>query len=225
MLKCLWMRIIGKCFFRLFGNDGKYALERQFSKFEHMRRQHQSVEFVKTRYSNCQRFLLNAFRAKEIYRHFTRISITFSTKWPLCDRLPAVTCSNSIMCKFIWKIFFRDGIDIRTTFVLQKLGSIDRNIWLIVLYAILGTLAGILSSCRIAERRNYGLQWVFASLCHPIRWSQTEFLPFFFLVMGKAEGHGDNWHGHVTALTVSPDYRRLGLAATLMNFLEDVSEK
>lgn len=43
--------------------------------------------------------------------------------------------------------------------------------------------------------------------------------------MGKAEGHGDSWHGHVTALTVSPDYRRLGLAATLMKFLEDVSEK
>lgn len=45
------------------------------------------------------------------------------------------------------------------------------------------------------------------------------------VVMGKAEGAGENWHGHVTALTVSPDYRRLGLAATLMNFLEDVSEK
>lgn len=43
--------------------------------------------------------------------------------------------------------------------------------------------------------------------------------------MGKAEGHRENWHGHVTALTVSPDYRRLGLAALLMNFLEDVSEK
>lgn len=47
----------------------------------------------------------------------------------------------------------------------------------------------------------------------------------FITVMGKAEGHGENWHGHVTALTVSPDYRRLGLAATLMNFLENVSEK
>lgn len=44
-------------------------------------------------------------------------------------------------------------------------------------------------------------------------------------VMGKAEGHGDNWHGHVTALTVAPEYRRLGLAATLMKYLEDVSEK
>jgi N-terminal acetyltransferase B complex catalytic subunit len=43
--------------------------------------------------------------------------------------------------------------------------------------------------------------------------------------MGKAEGMGENWHGHVTALTVSPDYRRLGLAAGLMKFLEDVSEK
>lgn len=44
-------------------------------------------------------------------------------------------------------------------------------------------------------------------------------------VMGKVEGHMDNWHGHVTALTVSPDYRRLGLAALLMSFLEDISEK
>lgn len=43
--------------------------------------------------------------------------------------------------------------------------------------------------------------------------------------MGKAEGHGENWHGHVTALTVSLDYRRLGLAKILMKFLEDVSEK
>lgn len=43
--------------------------------------------------------------------------------------------------------------------------------------------------------------------------------------MGKAEGHGVEWHGHVTALTVSPDYRRLGLANILMSFLEDVSEK
>lgn len=44
-------------------------------------------------------------------------------------------------------------------------------------------------------------------------------------IMGKAEGHGTNWHGHVTALTVSPCYRRLGIAALLMKWLEDVSEK
>lgn len=43
--------------------------------------------------------------------------------------------------------------------------------------------------------------------------------------MGKAEGLGEHWHGHVTALTVAPEYRRLSLAATLMKFLEDVSEK
>ena len=44
-------------------------------------------------------------------------------------------------------------------------------------------------------------------------------------VMGKAEGHGTNWHGHVTALSVAPDYRRLGLAAKLMSGLEEISEK
>ncbi|XP_063705444.1 N-alpha-acetyltransferase 20 [Culicoides brevitarsis] len=44
-------------------------------------------------------------------------------------------------------------------------------------------------------------------------------------IMGKAEGSGENWHGHVTALTVSPDYRKMGLASILMQFLENVSEK
>jgi N-terminal acetyltransferase B complex catalytic subunit len=43
-------------------------------------------------------------------------------------------------------------------------------------------------------------------------------------VMGKAEGEGENWHGHVTALTVATEYRRLGLAKKLMGLLEDVSE-
>ncbi|XP_050538313.1 N-alpha-acetyltransferase 20 isoform X2 [Daktulosphaira vitifoliae] len=44
-------------------------------------------------------------------------------------------------------------------------------------------------------------------------------------IMGKAEGQPDNWHGHVTALTVAPEYRRLGVAGFLMNWLEEVSEK
>lgn len=44
-------------------------------------------------------------------------------------------------------------------------------------------------------------------------------------VMGKVEGHGDQWHGHVTAVSVAPDYRRLNLAAKLMKGLESVSEK
>ena len=44
-------------------------------------------------------------------------------------------------------------------------------------------------------------------------------------VMGKSEGPGEMWHGHVTALTVAPEYRRLGLAAALMNNLETISEQ
>lgn len=43
--------------------------------------------------------------------------------------------------------------------------------------------------------------------------------------MGKAEGTGENWHGHVTAVTVGYDFRRLGLAKKLMNILEEISEK
>lgn len=44
-------------------------------------------------------------------------------------------------------------------------------------------------------------------------------------IIGKAEGEGRNWHGHVTAVTVAPDYRRQGLAQHLMDNLEDVTEK
>ncbi|KAJ3156347.1 N(alpha)-acetyltransferase 20, NatB catalytic subunit [Geranomyces variabilis] len=44
-------------------------------------------------------------------------------------------------------------------------------------------------------------------------------------VMGKAEGAGKLWHGHVTAVTVAPECRRLGLAEELMEILETVSEK
>ena len=44
-------------------------------------------------------------------------------------------------------------------------------------------------------------------------------------IMGKAEGENQLWHGHVTALTVGPKFRRLGLAKTLMDYLENVSEK
>lgn len=39
-------------------------------------------------------------------------------------------------------------------------------------------------------------------------------------LLGKAEGEGTLWHGHVSAVTVAPEYRRLGLAATLMRAFE-----
>lgn len=42
--------------------------------------------------------------------------------------------------------------------------------------------------------------------------------------MGKVEGPDVNWHGHVTAVTVAPEYRRLSIGRKLMNLLEQVSE-
>ncbi|GAA5999383.1 peptide alpha-N-acetyltransferase complex B subunit NAT3 [Rhodotorula paludigena] len=44
-------------------------------------------------------------------------------------------------------------------------------------------------------------------------------------VMGKTEGRGQDWHGHVSAITVSPQHRRLGLASMMMDLLEKVSER
>lgn len=43
-------------------------------------------------------------------------------------------------------------------------------------------------------------------------------------VIGKAEGEGKQWHGHVSAVTVAPEYRRLGLASNLMSFTEMLSQ-
>lgn len=74
----------------------------------------------------------------------------------------------------------------------------------------------------------YGLPFYMQYLAHWPEYFQVAESPsgeIMGYIMGKAEGHQDNWHGHVTALTVGPEYRRLGLAAKLMNILEETSEK
>ena len=43
-------------------------------------------------------------------------------------------------------------------------------------------------------------------------------------LLGKAEGERQNWHGHVTAISVAAEYRRLKLARKLMALLEDITE-
>lgn len=44
-------------------------------------------------------------------------------------------------------------------------------------------------------------------------------------VIGRMEGSGPLWHGHVSALTVAPEHRRLGIADKLMQLLESSSEQ
>jgi N-terminal acetyltransferase B complex catalytic subunit len=44
-------------------------------------------------------------------------------------------------------------------------------------------------------------------------------------MIGKAEGRRKEWHGHISAVTVAPEYRRLGLARSLMDDLERTSDK
>jgi len=39
------------------------------------------------------------------------------------------------------------------------------------------------------------------------------------------QGISNLWHGHVSAVTVAPEYRRLGLAKILMDDMEAISEK
>ncbi|KAI6028591.1 hypothetical protein F5J12DRAFT_806376 [Pisolithus orientalis] len=45
------------------------------------------------------------------------------------------------------------------------------------------------------------------------------------VVLGKAEGSSTEWHGHITALTVAPEYRRLSLARNMVSRLELVSDQ
>ena len=40
-------------------------------------------------------------------------------------------------------------------------------------------------------------------------------------MIGKVEGEGNSWHAHVSAVTVAPESRRLGLGGHLMDILEE----
>nr|CAG4645848.1 EOG090X0ENV [Lynceus sp. MCZ IZ 141354] len=74
----------------------------------------------------------------------------------------------------------------------------------------------------------YGLSFYLQYLAHWPEYFQVAEAPngdIMGYIMGKAEGLSQNWHGHVTALSVAPEYRRLGLAAKLMSGLEEISEK
>ena len=55
----------------------------------------------------------------------------------------------------------------------------------------------------------------------------TALMLWVFAVTGEAEGSvaREEWHGRVTALSVAPEFQRLGLAAKLMELLEEISEK
>lgn len=67
-------------------------------------------------------------------------------------------------------------------------------------------------------------------LCFMVRKANHPHNPFSELalpltVLGKAEGQSTDHHGHVTALTVAPEYRRLSLARKMMSLLERVSDE
>ena len=42
-------------------------------------------------------------------------------------------------------------------------------------------------------------------------------------ILGKVEGEDKLYHGHVTAVTVAPQFRKQGLARAFMKLLEDVT--
>ncbi|TFK72730.1 N-acetyltransferase [Pluteus cervinus] len=67
---------------------------------------------------------------------------------------------------------------------------------------------------------NYLAQW--PDLCYVQEAPSGRMMGY---VLGRAEGSSLEWHAHVTALTVAPEYRRLGLARKMMNVFEMVSDE
>lgn len=43
-------------------------------------------------------------------------------------------------------------------------------------------------------------------------------------MMGKTEGKGNEWHSHITAVTISPNFRRVSLASQLCQVLETITD-
>ncbi|CEP60339.1 peptide alpha-N-acetyltransferase complex B subunit NAT3 LALA0_S01e08482g [Lachancea lanzarotensis] len=43
-------------------------------------------------------------------------------------------------------------------------------------------------------------------------------------MMAKTEGKGNDWHSHITAVTIAPEFRRISLASGLCNTLETITD-
>ena len=44
-------------------------------------------------------------------------------------------------------------------------------------------------------------------------------------LLAKVEGSGEDWHSHISAISISPEFRRLGIAKMLLDWFESVSAK
>ena len=90
-------------------------------------------------------------------------------------------------------------------------------------YCLLGESIGLQKVAYSEWRRLHMLyipQYLSWIVWHNVIWFD-HFITF--AVLGKVEGEGRSWHGHVTAVTVCPTYRRQRIAQKLMDILEDVT--
>lgn len=76
----------------------------------------------------------------------------------------------------------------------------------------------------------YGMSFYLSYLSHWPEYFQVAESPsgkIMGYMMGKSEGpvQNEQWHGHVTCVSVAPEFRRIGLARKLMDGLEEKSEE
>lgn len=61
-------------------------------------------------------------------------------------------------------------------------------------------------------------------ISHKISQSDDDILATSGYMMGKTEGKGQDWHAHITAVTVAPSFRRMSLASRLCGYLERIAD-
>jgi ribosomal protein S18 acetylase RimI-like enzyme len=54
---------------------------------------------------------------------------------------------------------------------------------------------------------------------------EGKFFINWYLLIEVYKGKQENYHGHVTALSVANEFRRIGVSSQLMALLENVSEQ
>ncbi|KNZ58744.1 hypothetical protein VP01_186g7 [Puccinia sorghi] len=159
--------------------------------------------------------LLRPFEASDIcspsfFFRFNHVNVSHPPFF-LWNRGPEIH-SETLKQPFVCLVF---------TWVVSDL-AIKGNVFGWVLSTISVYLAKLDEHRRIAESSNYGI-WKPLLSCST---SARSFYPApSQLVMGKMEGENEDFHGHVSAITVAPSYRRLSLARELMKLIESASEQ
>ncbi|OON14887.1 acetyltransferase, GNAT family, partial [Opisthorchis viverrini] len=130
-------------------------------------------------------------------------------------------CLGSLVCYLVCLFIFLDNISVQysISFYLHYLSTWPEHMQVLESPTFTATaLSPTDTVVHDVSTENGGSEWAYEI-------STATSGRLMGYMMAKSEGRGMDWHGHVTALSVAPEYRRLGLATQLMLDLEETSER